>query len=244
MSSPSSVPPASNASPSSDASPVSAPAAGARSPVTADDVDLAVGLAVRLLAGVPEGAWAGRAGSLEWDCWETVEHLSDDLFAYAAQLGLRTGPLDRYVPVVAESRRPGGPANTVHAKREAGAGGLVQVLEASGALLASMVRTTPADRRGHHVFGASDPEGFAAMGVVETLVHAHDLAEGLGLRWEPPAGLCARALARLFPEVAVTAQPWPTLLWATGRAGLPDRPRRTGGWRWHGAPLEEDRPGS
>jgi len=204
-------------------------------PVTADDLDRAVQLALAVLRQAPPAAWEGRAGSLEWDCWETVEHLSDDLFAYAVQLGPRQPPLDGEVPFVWESRRPGGPANAVHADRSAGPAGLLQVLEACGALLVAMVRVTPAQVRAHHVFGASDPEGFAAMGAVETLVHTHDLAQGLGLAWNPPADLCARVLTRLFPDVPATAAPWPALLWATGRGDLPGHPRRSS-WRWYGAP--------
>ena len=46
-------------------------------PVTADDVGQAVQLAVSTLREVPPAAWDGRAGSLEWDCWETIEHLCD-----------------------------------------------------------------------------------------------------------------------------------------------------------------------
>ena len=107
--------------------------------------------------------------------------------------------------------------------------------EASGALLVAMVRTTPPQVRAYHSFGVSDPEGFAAMGVVETLVHTYDLAEGLGLAWVPPADLCSRALARLFPEAPGTTDPWLTLLWATGRAELPGYPRRAT-WRWSGTP--------
>jgi len=205
------------------------------SPVTPDDLDHAVQLAVAALRAAPSGAWDGKAGPLEWDCWETVEHLSDDLFAYAVQLGPRTPPLDGNVPFVWESRRPGGPANAVHADRAAGPAGLLQVLEASGALLVAMVRTTPQRVRAFHSHGVSDPEGFAAMGVVETLVHTRDLADGLGLAWTPPADLCARVLARLFPDGPRTTDPWPTLLWATGRAELPGHPRRTS-WRWHSAP--------
>ncbi|MEU9125350.1 maleylpyruvate isomerase N-terminal domain-containing protein [Streptomyces sp. NPDC048506] len=201
------------------------------SPVTADDLDRAVQLAVGVLRRAPEAAWERNAGSLEWDCWETVEHLSDDLFAYAVQLGPGKPPLDGNVPFVWESRRAGGPANAVHADRAAGPTGLLQVLEASGALLVAMVRTTPPRVRAHHVFGVSDAEGFAAMGVVETLVHLHDLAEGLGLDWDPPAELCARVLARLFPDAPEAGDPWHTLLWATGRAALPGHPRLTG-WRW------------
>lgn len=203
--------------------------------MTADDLDQAVQLAVALLREASPQDWGCKAGSLEWDCWETVEHLSDDLFSYAVQLGPRTPPLDTDVPFAWERRRPGGPANAVHANRSAGPAGLLQVLEASGALLVAMVRTTPSHIRAHHVFGASDPEGFAAMGIVETLVHTHDLAEGLGLAWTPPAALCSRTLARLFPDAPRNTDPWPTLLWATGRAELPGHARLTA-WRWYGEP--------
>ncbi|GAA2078746.1 hypothetical protein GCM10009801_35860 [Streptomyces albiaxialis] len=194
-------------------------------------------LAVATLREAPAAAWEGQAaGALEWDCWETVEHLADDLFAYAVQLGLRTPPLDRDVPFLWESRRPGGPANAVHADRTAGPAGLLQMLEASGALLVSMVRTAPPEVRAHHAYGPASPEASAAMGLVEVLVHTYDLAEGLGLNWTPPDGLCARALARLFPDVPLSGAPWPLLLWATGRAELPGLPHRTA-WRWHNEPL-------
>ncbi|MFQ6144557.1 hypothetical protein ACLMNJ_15995 [Streptomyces seoulensis] len=213
----------------------SADSARSHSPVTADDLDHAVQLAVSVLREAPPAAWEDKAGSLEWDCWETVEHLSDDLFAYAAQLGPRTPPLAGEVPFVWKSRQPGGPANAIHANREAGPAGLLQVLEASGALLVAMVRTTSPRTRAHHVFGVSDPEGFAAMGIVETLVHTHDLAQGIGLPWNPPADLCSRVLARLFPDAPASTDPWLTLLWATGRAELPGHPRLTT-WRWDGTP--------
>ncbi|MFS8201963.1 hypothetical protein ACLVWQ_25105 [Streptomyces sp. CWNU-52B] len=203
------------------------------SPVTADDVDLAVRLAVGVLRDAPAAGWDGKAGSLEWDCWETLEHLADDLFYYAVQLGPQSPPLDTHVPIALSQRRPGGPWNFLYADREAGPAGLLQVLEACGALLVAMVRTTPPQVRAHHDSGVSDPEGFAAMGVVETLVHTHDLAAGLGLAWSPPAALCSRVLTRLFPEAPGGTDPWPTLLWSTGRAELPGHPRLTT-WRWDG----------
>lgn len=203
--------------------------------MTADDLDRAVQLAVAVLREAPPAAWDGQAGSLEWDCWETAEHLSDALFSYAVTLGPRTPPVDGDVPFANESRRPGGPDTAIHADRAAGPAGLLLVLEACGALLVAMVRTTPSRVRAYHSFGVSDPEGFAAMGVVETLVHTYDLADGLGLAWVPPADLCSRALARLFPEAPGTTGPWLTLLWATGRAALPGHPRRAT-WRWSGTP--------
>ncbi|MYW78959.1 Glyoxalase-like domain-containing protein [Streptomyces sp. LaPpAH-199] len=211
---------------------------GTRLPVTADDVTSAVRLAVDVLAGAPADRWEEPAGSLTWTCWETAEHLSDDLFAYAVQLGPRTPSLEREVPYRWAPERQGGPSNAVFADREAGPAGLLATLEASGALLASMARTTPPGVRSYHGYGVSDPEGFAAMGVVETLVHTHDLARGLGLEWSPPRDLCGRALARLFPDAPEGGDRWAVLLWATGRTELPDRPRRTA-WRWDGRPLAD-----
>ncbi len=62
---------------------------------------MAVQLAVTTLREAPTAAWSGKAGSLEWDCWETVEHLSDALFSYAVQLGPRTPPADLCARVLA-----------------------------------------------------------------------------------------------------------------------------------------------
>ncbi|MET9463823.1 VOC family protein [Streptomyces sp. NPDC006544] len=209
---------------------------GTRLPVTADDVTTAVRLAVDTLGEFPTGDWAVPAGNLEWNCWETVEHLSDDLFAYAVQLGPRKPPLDGPVPYRWAPAREGGPSNAIFADAAAGPAGLLRTLEASGALLAAMVRTAAPDLRSYHSYGISDPEGFAAMGIVETLVHTHDVAEGLSLSWAPPADLCDRVLARLFPEAPADEDRWAVLLWSTGRADLPGRDRVTS-WKWRGAPL-------
>ncbi|MFE7774135.1 hypothetical protein ACFU5O_09575 [Streptomyces sp. NPDC057445] len=205
-----------------------------RMPVTADDVRHAVRLALTTLRGGLGGDWDAKAGALEWTCWETVEHLADDLFAYAAQLGPEAPPLDGEIPFDWAARRAGGPRNVTFADRSAGPTGLLLVLEACGAMLTAMVRTTPADVRSYHGFGTSDPEGFAGMGVVEVLVHTHDIAEGLGVSWTPPAGLCDRVLKRLFPDAPADTDRWATLLWATGRGELPGR-ERLESWRWYGA---------
>ncbi|MER5553816.1 VOC family protein [Streptomyces sp. NPDC002793] len=210
---------------------------GTRLPVTADDVTLAVRLAADALAQSPADDWHVPAGSLTWDCWETVEHLSDDLFAYAVQLGPRKPPLEHDVPYRWAPEREGGPWNAIFADPEAGTAGLLQTLEASGALLTAMVRTASPALRSYHSHGVSDPEGFAAMGIVETLVHTHDVAAGLSFSFTPPRGLCDRVLARLFPDAPDDADRWTVLLWSTGRADLPGRDRVTS-WKWHGAPLD------
>ncbi|GAA4219228.1 hypothetical protein [Actinocatenispora rupis] len=206
---------------------------GAR--VTADDVALAVRLAVATLRTVADRDWSVPAGSLDWDCWETVEHLADDLFSYATQLSAVDPPQTSHVRVAWRRERPGGPASVIYAERDAGTAGLIQVVDACGGLLTAVVRTADPTVTAHHVYGNADPEGFAAMGVVETVAHMHDVAQGLGAGWEPPAELCDRALTRLFPDAPTDTDRYRTLLWATGRAELPGRPRLTD-WRWYGEP--------
>lgn len=204
-------------------------------PVTADDVLDVAAAAVEALRAGAGADWSARAGGLDWDCWETAEHLADDFFAYAAQLGVRPDPAQRYLPVEATARHPDGPPNTIRVDPATGPEGLFEVLTASAALLAAMVRVTPPTVLAMHVHGLADPEASAAMGVLEALAHVHDIARGLGVEWAPDAGLCARVLARLMPDVVRTADAWTDLRWATGRADLPDRRRRTA-WSWDNTP--------
>ncbi|MFI6481011.1 maleylpyruvate isomerase N-terminal domain-containing protein [Nonomuraea sp. NPDC050663] len=204
-------------------------------PSSGADVRLAVALSVKVLTGVPAARWDAPAGTLEWTCRETLEHLADDLLTYALRFGLAQPMAVPRVPLRITHDRPGGPGNVVFGDAAAGPEGLLTVVEACGGLLALAVDAAAPGTLAPHVFGASDPEGFAAMGVVETLVHTHDIAEGLGLTWEAPQDLSERALARLFPDVPVVEAPWPSLLWATGRIDQPGRPRRID-WRWYGTP--------
>jgi hypothetical protein len=99
-----------------------------------------------------------------------------------------------------------------------------------GELLRLAVCAAPATARAWHPHGTSDPDGFAAMGIVETIVHTYDIGRGLGLTWTPPGDLSAAVLARLFPA-APAGDPSAVLLWCTGRTALGDRPRLTE-WRW------------
>jgi hypothetical protein len=208
-------------------------------PITFADLDTAVALVRDAFADVPDAEWDTPAWALDWTCWETVEHMADDLFAYAAQIAPARPPQDTHVPISWRKLRPEGPGSAIFCDRAAGTAGLLQVLEVCGAFLSAIVRTAPPQRRSHHIFGVSDPEGFAAMGVVELLAHGYDVARGLGRDWEPPADLCARVLARLFPGVPTDADGWSTLRWATGRGELPGHPAREN-WRWDGTPRHND----
>lgn len=201
----------------------------------AADVTRAVRFAREALSTAVHLDWSVPAGGLDWSCWETVEHMSDDLFAYAAQLGPANPSTSTHVPFGWQRRRADGPALTIFVDPAEGPSGLLQVFETCGALLAAMIETVPPGRLSFHPYGPSDASGFAAMGVVEVLVHMHDVAVGLGLTWVPPTDLCSEALRRLFPSAPVGGDPSQTLLWATGRLNLPGLPEQKP-WTWDGAP--------
>lgn len=195
--------------------------------VTADDLDTALDCVATALGAATGKDWSALPGTGDWDCWHTAEHVGDCLLSYAAQLVAR--PAGRYVRFLAA------------ADKEASAAEVLEFAVAGGRILAATVRTAAPRVRAYHPTGMADPEGFAGMGCVEALVHGADVALGLGLRFDPPRDLCARVLARMFPEVSeelAGVDPWQALSWATGRLALSGHERRTR-WRWRGAPLGE-----
>lgn len=186
----------------------------------AEQVERAVAECVGVLGAVTGRDWEGvRAGRLEWSCRETAVHIADDLIAYAGQLAGRE--TEGYTPF------------EISLEEGAGNADALRVISTTGALLAAAVRTTPREVRAFHPypFRSANREGFAAMGVAELLLHTHDIAEGLGVRYEADAELCGFVLTRIFPHVQPGPTPWRTLLWATGRGELPGRAPVTA-WRW------------
>lgn len=175
-------------------------------PVTADDLAAAVAGRVEALRAGVDADWSVPAGVLEWSCRDTAEHLADDLFFYAAQLG--SGIADHPLPFADATAYPGGSVGSIRATADAGADGLLEVLAACGALLVATVRGARPGQRGFHVFGPADAEASAAMGMLETVVHTHDITQGLGLPHRPDPDVCARTLARLMPAVDPTDDPW------------------------------------
>ena len=187
-----------------------------------NQVEEAVTDAVATLRRAADRDWSVKAGRLDWSCRGTAEHIASDLIAYAGQIAGR--PTDRYVPFDITFEECESPED------------VLQVIEATGSLLAAAVRAAPREARAFHPypFRSANREGFAAMGVTEVLAHTHDIAEGLGIDYEPPAALCEAVLTRIFPHVgpASGAGHWRTLLWATGRGDLPGRAPLTD-WRWN-----------
>ncbi|WP_438817310.1 GNAT family N-acetyltransferase [Streptomyces actuosus] len=196
-----------------------------------DQVEQAVEGCLETLRPAADRDWdAVRAGRLEWSCRRTAEHIASDLIAYAGQLAGRVQ--NRYAPfeITFEGSEDG--------LEPAGTADVLDVIGTTGALLAAAVRTAPREARAFHPFpfGGADRSGFAAMGVTEVLLHTHDIAEGLGVAYEPPAQLAEDVLTLLFPHVRPGSAAWPTLLWATGRGDLPGRAPVTR-WHWYLPPV-------
>ncbi|MCC9308785.1 DinB family protein [Kitasatospora sp. RB6PN24] len=184
----------------------------------ARDVDRAVREAVELLTPHTGADWTVAAGQLTWSCWETAAHVAHDLLAYAGQVA--SGAPDGYLPVDYQARETARPDQ------------LLQLITGAGRLLSTALDAADPSLRAWH-WGPTDPTGFAAMGTAETLLHTHDIAQGLGLGWRPAAEPCARVLARLFPD-APAGDPASVLLWQTGRGDLPGHQPVTS-WVWKAA---------
>ena len=197
-------------------------APGAADLVTADDVLIATTVVADALAAADDDRWDTPAGELDWSCRHTLGHVVDCLVWYGANLARRsTGFIE--VPEMAPT---------------AAAPILIDALRSGGALLSAAVKAAEPDQRGFHPFGIADRSGFAAMGCDEVLVHGADLAAGLGFAYEPPGDVCEHVVRRLFPWAPTDSPPWPTLLWANGRAALGNL-QPTHSWLWQCAPLSE-----
>lgn len=186
--------------------------------MTGADVRAAADEMTRTLTPYRDRDWSVLAGTLTWSCWTAVAHVAHDLLAYAGQVtGLAQ---DGYLPYDLRVSPSADPAR------------VLDVVRACAGLLAVAVDAAEPTARAWH-FGPCDPEGFAAMGVAETVLHTHDVTLGLGVPWQPPPALSALVLGRLFPDAPPGPAP-EVLLWMTGRGELPGRARRTS-WHWRAA---------
>jgi hypothetical protein len=148
--------------------------------------------------------WAVPAAALEWSCWTTAVHVAHDLLAYSGQL----------------------------AGEDSTASDVLDIVGIAGATLSAVVSSANPSVRAWH-YGSTDPVGFAAMGVGETIVHTFDIAEGLGLAWRAPGELCLFVLDRLFPS-GPSGDSFDVLLWSTGRRPLGDA-APVAKWVWRAA---------
>jgi hypothetical protein len=154
--------------------------------------------------------WSVPAGSLEWSCWQTVDHMIDCVFSYAFQLG---------------SRAQSGflPFQELHAMPEAGTNELVIGLRGITELFSGLLASVPRDAEASDGVFMLDVGDWAARAAYEMLLHTHDVAVGLGGRFDPPPSMCAWVIASpklwMFDRGIATAiaNPWEALLVGSGR---------------------------
>jgi hypothetical protein len=185
------------------------------------DVPAAARASVAALAPYTDLDWQQvPATDLEWNCRKTALHMVDCLYFYTMQIVY--GHSDDYLCTELAPDASTSPTR------------LLTALSAHADLLHRIARSADPDGRAHHNYGLSDPAGFAAMGVVETLIHTFDVIRGLNPadQWRPPAELAAPVIARLFPR-APSGDPVDVLLYCCGRTALGELPQQTE-WQWDG----------
>jgi uncharacterized protein (TIGR03083 family) len=187
-------------------------------PFTADDLrELSRFVCERWTAGI-DGDWRAPAGTLEWNCLYTADHLVDCVFSYAFFLA---------------SRKQDGYPNygELHTLAGAGPADMIEGLRAVTTMLLAVIETAEPDAtaviRRHPNVVTGTPSEFAARGALEMILHAYDVCRGLGIAFDPPTGLCRRLLratedwAGAGPAGsgagAAPSDPWAELLERSGR---------------------------
>lgn len=167
-------------------------------------------LVVATLLPTIDADWSVRAGTLEWDVDYTLGHMAGGPAKHALYLASRS---PRFIAVTT-----GGWPDVTRLER-------IHAISDSTAAVANLARMCAPEDRGFHVTGMHNGEEFCVLGCEELLLHTHDVALGLGLHFEPPAELCRKLLEADGRGLAGRGEPWPTMLWASGR----DHPT-TSGW--------------
>jgi hypothetical protein len=180
----------------------------------ADRFEAACDAALHSLREVVDSDWSVPAGTLEWTCRQTLDHMIDCLFSYGLQLA---------------ARAQGGflPFEELHALPEATIGDRIEGLRGIGAMFTALIRSVPEDSVASDGLVSLGVDDWAARGAYEILLHTHDVLEGHGGSFEPPAALCSWVL--VSPKLwmldrhlaAETTDSWKALLLGSGRPGRP-----------------------
>ncbi len=197
-----------------------------RNPVTSDDLRVVAAWTHDLLSTAAEADWTVPAFRMRWSCRRTLDHMLDCLAWYAHDIaGEVTG--------IEGAARAGTPRLKLT--------DLLASIRPLAEVLSLVCDGKPVTARGWHPYGFGDPEGFLAMGTIETLTHTWDIGIGLGLDVGIPPeieAVAGRVVDRLLVDVLDAATRFDALLMATGRLEREDGTRPTR-WRWYTAPLHE-----
>jgi hypothetical protein len=177
--------------------------------VTINDFVAVLDHAVAAMGDATDHDWGAAAGTLDWTCWETVDHVIDCVFSYAVQVA--AGAHGGWLPL------------ELHPLSTARPSELVEGLGTVGAVFATVLRAAPADAVASDGFVSLNVADWAARGAYEVAVHAHDVLSGLAIAFEVPATICTGIIASPGmwfidrARAADAADPWSALLLGSGR---------------------------
>jgi hypothetical protein len=186
---------------------------------TVDDLYQLSGLVADAWSSAGNHDWSVPAGRVTWSCTRTADHAVDCVYAPAFFLASRR--VDAYPEVGGDLML--GPNATP--------GRIVESLGIATRLLAAVVKDTEPDVeaiifRRPTILTARRAD-FVPRGAMELILHAHDVCQGLGIDFEPPAALCYRLREHTFEwpmwttawsGIERTNDPWEDLLGGSGRS--------------------------
>ena len=161
--------------------------------------------------------WSVPAGGLEWSCRHTADHIVDCVLAPAFFLASR--------------RQDAYPSGGWVIEAGAGPEVLAESLETAARVLAAVVLA--ADPDDHAIIWrrprveTRGPHDFVPRGALELILHADDVATGLGIPFDPPREVCERLRRHTqswpfwtapWEALSMTGDPWDDLRRASGRA--------------------------
>lgn len=169
-----------------------------------------MGEAVGALRRAVDHDWSTRAGTLEWTCWETIDHTIDCVFSYAMQVAARAQA--GFLPFA-----------QLHAEAEATNTDLVDGLAAVARMLHDLVVGAPPETTASDGVVRLGLTDWCARGAYEVVLHTHDVLSGLAVAWQLPGELCEPIMSSpvlwMFDRTKPDgdADPWSRLLVGAGR---------------------------
>ena len=127
-----------------------------------------VGAAFTALERVVHPDWSVPAGSLEWTCWETIEHTIDCVHSFALQIAAREE--SRFLPFA-----------PMRAEASAMPSDLLTGLRAAAALLVAIARDSPQDLTTSDGVIRLSIADWRARAAFEVALHTYDVTSGLGV---------------------------------------------------------------
>jgi hypothetical protein len=165
--------------------------------VTDDELVDALDAAFSALEQLADRDWTLVAGSLDWTCWQTIDHTIDCVHSFALQIGseANTGFL---------------PFAPMHAEVAATPSDLIQGLRGVSVLLTAIARESPQDRSASDGIVSLNIADWRARTAYEVVLHTYDVVTGLSGTFSLSDELAAsiirsEALWMLGPYVV-----WPT----------------------------------